>query len=143
MALSIPNFPDPQDSATPIPAAYGWIADITISYADRRASLSYWAMRSPNAAATWPGGLRDEPAREIRISCGDPVPGYPDAVFPELDAVMGEAAASAIARMTALGLVLTEEQQLALADIATGGAIRASLYAYLNELVFPDATPVD
>jgi hypothetical protein len=142
MALSIPNFPDPQDSATPIPAAYGWIADITISYADRRASLSYWAMRSPNAAATWPGGLRDEPAREIRISCGDPVPGYPDAVFPELDAVMARAAQIAAQWMAEAGED-GEAQSAALASIATGGAIRAALYAYLNELVFTGATPVD
>jgi hypothetical protein len=143
MALSIPNYPDPQDSATPIPAAYGWISEITINYGDRRASLSFLVNRSPNAAATWPEGVRDRPVNTLRISCGDPVPGHPDVTFPELYAVMGDAAASAIERLAALGLTLTPEQSAAVADIATGGSIRKSLYGSVNELVCPDATPVD
>lgn len=145
MALSIPNQQDPQDEqGVEMRSPYGWIADLRISYSDNRASLTFWIHRSPGAAATWPSGSpRIEPARRITISCGDPVQGYPDVTFPEFSAIEDRAVAGAIDTMTALGLALTPEQSAALATIATGGAIRAALYAYLRELVFPTATEVE
>lgn len=143
MALLIEDHPDPEDVAgVGIPGAYGWIGDLTISYSDGRASLTFWIHRSAGAAGSWPGGVRIRPVDRLRISCGDPVPGYPDATFPELDAVMARAATIAAAMLADAGDD-EEARALALASIATGGAIRAALYAYLRELVFPEATEVE
>jgi hypothetical protein len=143
MSLSIPDHPDPQDVGVTMPGAYGWIPELRIVYSDNRASLTFWVHRSANAAATWPGGTRVEPAVRLNISCGSPVPGHPDAVFPHLDELMARAIAEAADRMAASGLALTPEQSAALADIATGGAIRQSIYGTINDLIYPDATEVD
>jgi hypothetical protein len=143
MALSIPDYPDPQDvPGVTIPAVYAWIAELTLAYSADRASLDLWIHQSEGASDSWPDGTRIAPIDRLRIACGDPVPGHPDAVFPGLDAVMGRAAEIAAQWMADAGDA-AESTAAALTSIATGGAIRASLYAYLRELVYPTATEVD
>lgn len=142
MALSIPDYPDPDDvPGTTIPAAYAWIPELTISYAYGRASFTLWIHQSAAAAGSWPDGTRIPAVAAVRVAAGDPVPGHPDATFPELDAVMARAAGVASSWFAAA--TTPEGQSAVLATVATGGAIRAALYALLRELVFPGAVEVE
>jgi hypothetical protein len=142
MALSIPDYPDPQDvPGVTIPAVYAWIAELDLSYSDDRATFTLWVHQSEGAAGSWPGGARIEPIARLRIACGDPVPGHPDAVFPTLAEVMTRAAS--IASESMANAATDDDRAASLVVIATGGAIRASLYSYLRGLVFPGAIEVD
>jgi hypothetical protein len=142
MSLAIPDYQDPQDvDGVAMPGAYAWIGDVELNYEDETVRLVVTVHRSPEAAATWPAGARIAPARRLSFYCGAPVPGYPGVVFPGRDTIMGRSVSIASDWMA--GASTDEERADVLAAIATGGAIRASLYAYLNELVFTDATEVD
>ena len=142
MSLLIPDYQDPQDApGTTLPDAYAWIPEVTISYADATARFTLWVHRGADAAATWPDGGRVPRAHQVAIYCGAEVVGYPGVVFPELDAVMARAAEVAATWMAAA--TTDEERSAVLASVATGGAIRAALYALLRELVFPGATEVE
>ena len=142
MSLLIPDYQDPQDApGTVIPDAYAWISEVTISYADATARFTVWVHRGADAAETWPDGARVPRAHQVAIYCGAEVVGYPGVVFPGLAEVMSRAAEVAASWMGAA--TTPEEQSTVLATIATGGAIRAALYALLKELVFPGAVEVE
>jgi hypothetical protein len=142
MALSIPDYPDPQDvPGVTIPAVYAWIADLDISYSGDRAAFDLWVHQSEGAAGSWPGGARIEPIARLRVACGDPVPGHPDATFPAFAEV--EARAATIAEAWHAAAATDEGRSAVRAATAKGAAIRAALYRYLRELVFPGAVEVD
>lgn len=142
MALIIADYPDPHGrSGDTLPAVYAWLPEIHISYHDATARAVLWVHADADDAATWPDGERVPPVEKRSIQCNAPVPGLPDVTFPSLAEVVADAASIAAGLMA--GATTDEERAAVLLDVATGGAIRAALYAALKELVFPDATEAE
>jgi hypothetical protein len=71
MSLIIPNYPDDQDSAAPIPQAVAWIGSLVLAFG--AATQGQVKIRVNRSAAAAQAG--DSPAGEIAVGLGQPIPG--------------------------------------------------------------------
>jgi hypothetical protein len=86
MSLIIPNYPDDQDSAAPIPQAVAWIGSLVLAFG--AATQGQVKIRVNRSAAAAQAG--DSPAGEIAVGLGQPIPG--GGTFPTFEQFMAEPA---------------------------------------------------